>query len=136
MTPDETMPRNADAVEVLRSALKTQYHAGLAMLRQAIERCPDDLWTVGSETNSAYANPFWRVAYHTLYYVHLYIQPEASDFRPWAYHQTRIQDLDEYPAPPGSSEDLTQIGTVALVLRLGCSSMPPGIKSHSSISAF
>lgn len=28
----------------IRSALKNQYQAGLATVRQGIERCPDDLW--------------------------------------------------------------------------------------------
>jgi hypothetical protein len=57
--------------DALRSALKSQYHATLAMLRAAIRRCPDDLWT-GS---GGHANPFWRIAYHTLFYAHLYLQP-------------------------------------------------------------
>ena len=29
-----------DTIEALRSVLKTQYHAALAMLRAAIKRCP------------------------------------------------------------------------------------------------
>jgi len=37
----------ADATRALGSALKSQYHAALAMLRLAIERCPDDLWSGG-----------------------------------------------------------------------------------------
>ena len=55
-----------DAAEILRSAIKGQYHAALAMLRQAIERCPDDLWV-----SAAYPNRSWRMAYHTIYYTHL-----------------------------------------------------------------
>lgn len=33
-----------DAIDTatLRSILKSQYHAALAMLREAIERCPDE----------------------------------------------------------------------------------------------
>src|SRR5687768_10299172 len=34
----------AQCVERLRSVLKSQYHAALATLRQAIDACPDDLW--------------------------------------------------------------------------------------------
>lgn len=92
----------AHAVGVLRSSLKTQYHAGLGMLRQAIERCPDELWSGGE-----HQNPFWKIAYHALYYTHLYLHHTASDFRPWEHHQTRIQDLDDYPAPP-EIEDLCE----------------------------
>jgi hypothetical protein len=40
---------------LLRESLKSQYHAALAMLHQAIEICPDDLWT------GSLPNPFWHV---------------------------------------------------------------------------
>lgn len=85
----------ANATEALRTALKSQYYAALAMLREAIERCPNGLWSSGD-----YVNPFWRIAYHTLYGTHLYLQPNESAFRPWEHHQTGIQDLDDMPAPP------------------------------------
>ena len=93
----------ADPGALLSSALKNQYHAALAMLRQAIELCPDDLWTGGD-----HVNPFWRIAYHTLYFVHLYIQPRVTAFRPWEHHQTGIQYLDNVPAPP-DIEALTEL---------------------------
>jgi hypothetical protein len=85
----------SEATSALGTALKSQYHAALAMLRQAIERCPDDLWT-----SREYRNPFWRIAYHALYYTHLYSRPTAADFRPHDMHQTSIQDLDDMPSPP------------------------------------
>jgi hypothetical protein len=88
---------------ILRSTLKSQYHAALAMLRQAIDRCPDDIWiAVGDST------PFWRVAYHTLYYTDLYLQPDERSFRPWDHHQTRIQHMDDIPGPP-ELEEFTEL---------------------------
>ena len=93
----------ADATLALGSALKSQYHAALAMFRLAIERCPDRLWSGGE-----YVNPTWRIAYHVLYYTHLYIQPSAADFSPWEHHQTGIHDLDDIPAPP-EIQDLTEL---------------------------
>ncbi len=95
MDDDELMAAERDALNVFRSALATQYHAALAMLRQAIERCPEGLWAGGDRPNA-----FWQIAYHTLYYTHLYLHPRAEDFTPWEHHQTFIQDLDEYRAPP------------------------------------
>jgi hypothetical protein len=92
-----------DTPAVFRAALKTQYHAALAMLRQAIERCPEPLWTCGDATNA-----FWQIAYHTLYYTHLYLHPRAEDFTPWEHHQTFIQDLDEFRAPP-EIQDLCEL---------------------------
>lgn len=78
----------------IKAALNGQYHGALAMLKQAIEDCPDDLWNGGP-----YAVPFWRVAYHTLYFTHLYLQPNLEAFQPWAHHREDYHDL---PWPPGS----------------------------------
>ena len=84
-----------DTIELMRPILKSQYHASLAMLRDTIERCPDALWTSGD-----YLNPFWRIAYHALYYTHFYLQPNADSFRPWEHHQTGIQFMDDQERPP------------------------------------
>ncbi|HEX8693715.1 MAG TPA: DinB family protein [Longimicrobium sp.] len=91
----EPAAESIDAVQVFRAALKQQYHAALAMLREAIERCPGELWAGGG-----YLNPFWRIAYHTLYFTHLYLQSNQADFRPWEHHQTGLQDMDGVPGPP------------------------------------
>ena len=77
------------SMEALRSAFKSQYHAALTMLRAAIRRCPDDLWF----RRDGHANPFWRIAYHTLYYTHLYLQPTNRGFRQWEHHQRGIQRM-------------------------------------------
>jgi len=89
-----------EAVEVsndaaLRSALKSQYHAALAMLREAIDRCPDNLWS-----KSGHRNECWQVAYHALFITHLYSQPNEAAFRPWKEHQANVQYPDGIPGPP------------------------------------
>ena len=99
MTQQQNADTNAERTEFLRLALKNQYQACLAMLRKAIEQCPDELWV-----SKKYVNPYWRVVYHTLYFFHLYTRPRAADFRAWEHHQTGIQDLDDYPAPPEIQE--------------------------------
>ncbi|MHB1341321.1 MAG: nuclear transport factor 2 family protein [Coriobacteriia bacterium] len=88
----------------LRSTISSQYHAALAMLREAIERCPKSLWS------DAAGVPFWRVAYHTLYYTHLYLQPTERDFAPWERHQTYLQHLDDVPGPAELDEFLELAG--------------------------
>ena len=80
-------PEPADAT--LRAILKSQYHAALAMLHESIERCPDDLW----ESREP-ANAFWQVAYHTLFFTHVYLLPNAEAFRPWDRHQADVQHPD------------------------------------------
>jgi hypothetical protein len=72
----------------VQAALTGQYHAALAMLKQVIEQCPDDLWTGGGHNI-----PFWRVAYHTLYGTHLYLQPDEAAFQPWELHRDGCQEL-------------------------------------------
>jgi len=86
-------------LDALRSALKHQYHAALAMLKQAIERCPEEVWV-----SRAYVNPTWRIAYHVLYFTHLYLQRRLEDFAPWEHHQTGIHDLDDDPTPPSIAQ--------------------------------
>jgi len=66
----------------LHAILKSQYHASLAMLLEAIEACPAGLWT-----SQAYINQYWQVAYHALFYTDLYLQPEESAFTPWEHHR-------------------------------------------------
>ena len=41
--------------------------AGLSLLRQAIEKCPEDLWYSTEQVNAV-----WQTAYHTLFFAHLY----------------------------------------------------------------
>ncbi len=66
----------------LQAVLKRQYHAALAMLLEAIDSCPAGLWN-----STQHVNPFWQIAYHTLFYTHLYLQPAEADFIPWEYHR-------------------------------------------------
>ncbi len=92
--PETAQPANP-LEAVVRRSLKSQYHAVLAMLRAAIEMCPDAEWVAAAE-----GSPFWRVAYHALYYTHLYLERDDTDFRPWEGHQRGLQHLDDIPGPP------------------------------------
>ena len=71
----------------VRPVLKRQYHASLAMLREAIERCPDDLWLSSDRKNA-----FWQISYHTLFYTHMYLHEGEASFRPWVKHQANVQN--------------------------------------------
>jgi hypothetical protein len=78
----------------VQAALKGQYHAAMAMLKDAVDQCPDDLWTGGN-----YPNAFWRVAYHTLFYTHMYLQPDIKSFKPWRYHRDGWHSLGKPRKP-------------------------------------
>ncbi len=90
--------------ETLRSVLKSQYHASLAMLRRSIELCSDDMWYSTEHTNAC-----WQIAYHTLFFTHLYLQPNEAAFRPWEQHQANVQNPDGFGGPPDPESTLPLI---------------------------
>lgn len=97
----ELIPLNA-----VRDALKSQYRAGFTMLSEAVERCPDDIWS-----SEEHVNAYWQLAYHALYFTHLYLQQTEADFRPWPGHQGRVQHEDGIAGPPEPGSDLPLIPT-------------------------
>ncbi|HEX5138411.1 MAG TPA: DinB family protein [Planctomycetota bacterium] len=89
--------------ETLRASLKSQYHAALAMLKDAVERCPGSLWA-----KSGHKNESWRVAYHALFYAHFYGGRDEASFEPWEHHRPDVQYLDPDGGPPGRFEPYTK----------------------------
>lgn len=94
MNSQHTQPDTALFEGELRAILKRQYHAALAMLGEGIEKCPEELWF-----SRNYVNAFWQIAYHSLYFAHLYIGPDEESFRPLEGHQTDVQHPDGIPGP-------------------------------------
>jgi hypothetical protein len=74
-----------------KEIIRSQYRAALEMLRQAIVSCPADLWH-----SPEYKNQFWHVAYHTIFYAHLYLHPSEDDFVPWEKHRDDIISLEDW----------------------------------------
>lgn len=86
-------------MDSLRSALKEQYHAGLGMLTDCIERCPAHLWTAGKHPRT-----FWRIAYHAAFFTHLYLGQDEAAFAPWTDHRADADclwgsDVEPYELP-------------------------------------
>ncbi len=79
----------------VRDIIRSQFAAALEMLKQAIIQCPASLWD-----ERAYKNPFWHIAYHALFYTHLYLQPAEQDFQPWAKHRAEYNFMGRLPWPP------------------------------------
>ena len=69
-------------------AITGQYRAALDMLESIIVACPGPLWNDPQDTNR-----FWQVAYHAVFYTHLYLQPSLDDFVPWAKGREGHQQL-------------------------------------------
>ena len=80
----------------VKKTIKSQYLASLEMLRQAIVECPESLWE-GPE----YKVPFWHIAYHVLFFTHLYLHPSEDEFVPWEKHKEAYRSL-------GSSREKTE----------------------------
>lgn len=89
---------------LIRSALKSQYHAALAMLRQAVELCPDSVWTAKDHRNAP-----WQIAYHTMFFAHLYACVDEHAFAPWTHHVADVQVPDGIPGPPDPESPLPLI---------------------------
>ncbi|MGE3800678.1 MAG: DinB family protein [Candidatus Kapaibacterium sp.] len=97
----ETSDQVRVADSAIRTILKSQYHASLAMLGEAIEKCPDDLWL-----SDNYVNAFWQVAYHTLFFTHFYLGIDSESFQPWPEHQANVQHPDGIGGPPDPESSL------------------------------
>lgn len=72
----------------IQPALVSQIRAGLAMLRQCVEKCPEDLWVGGDHPRCT-----WRIAYHAAFYTHFYLARDVDSFTPWARHRKSAMDL-------------------------------------------
>lgn len=59
----------------IQQALKEQYHAGLAMLAECVEKCPQELWLQGDAPRA-----FWRIAWHAAYFTHNYMVQDENAF--------------------------------------------------------
>jgi hypothetical protein len=81
------------------------------MLKQAIEKCPEELWTKDNHPNR-----YWHVAYHALFYTHLYLQRDEASFRPWESHRDEYQFLGSLPWPPHRPPKISEPYTKAQVL--------------------
>jgi hypothetical protein len=75
----------------------SQYLAALEMLKQTITKCPESIWNSPSDKTK-----FWHIAYHALFYTHLYLQDSEADFTPWAKHRDEYQFIGQLPWPPHS----------------------------------
>jgi hypothetical protein len=81
-----------EMTEIVKNAIKQQYHAALAMLGEAIRLCPDDLWTQGNPPRQ-----FWRLAYHGLFYAQLYMEKDLESFVAWELDRENLAGWDETP---------------------------------------
>jgi hypothetical protein len=78
-----------------RDVIRSQYQASLEMLKQAIARCPESIWDDPQDKTK-----FWHIAYHALFYTHLYLQGSEKEFVPWVKHRKDYNNMDLLPTSP------------------------------------
>lgn len=62
------------------------------MLRECVEVCPEDVWVAGEHPRN-----FWRIAYHAIFFAHLYAMQGEEDFVSWSKHREDADCLWENP---------------------------------------
>ena len=80
-----------------KQILQSQYLASLAMLKQAVIKCPPEAWD-----NPQDKDKFWFVAYHTLRYAHLYLKAQKKGYPRWESRQ------HSKPGAPFSKEEILE----------------------------
>ncbi len=79
----------------LREVFISQYLAALEMLKETITRCPESIWNSPDDRMK-----FWNIAYHALFYTHLYLEDSEESFKPWHKHIHEYQFLGQVPWEP------------------------------------
>ena len=80
-----------------KSAFVSQYIASLKMLEETINKADDNIWL-----NKKYKNPFWRIVYHSLFSVDLYLSENEKKYTRWEKHKEGYNFLRDEPLQPGN----------------------------------
>ena len=89
-------------IEYLKTILTGQFEAALCMLNDCIRKCPPDHWE-GRIANDA----FRQVAYHTLFFVDLYLSPDEAAFELRDCHRRGGDERSSTAVSRGLSQDET-----------------------------
>ena len=69
---------------MLKAGIWQQFGAAIDMLEDAISLCPEHLWTavLWKDPDDARYGQFWFVAYHSLFWLDLYLTGSSEGFAP------------------------------------------------------
>ena len=104
MEPKESILDLPKPTGGLRSIVKSQTRASLAMFRDAVEQCSDELWL-----DDAPPNAFWQIAYHTIFIGHAYLHADFESRKPWPEHQANVQQPDGLRGPVDADSSLPNL---------------------------
>jgi hypothetical protein len=101
-SPNEEIWLAREMNDVYKEMLWQQFGAAIAMLNNAILACPDELWCENSRQPR-----FWYVAYHTLFWLDLYLSESAAVFVPPApFTRDELDPRGIIPEKPYTKEQL------------------------------
>jgi hypothetical protein len=85
-----------------RAIVRQQFGAALDMLENAIRQCPEPLWSDRSQRPE-----FWYVAYHSLFWLDLYLHGSIEGFAPPApFNLDELDPAGLIPERPYTKHDL------------------------------
>src|SRR5436305_7892869 len=87
-------------IEYVRTILTGQFEAALCMLHECVRMCPPEQWD-GKIANDT----FRQVAYHTLFYVDLYLSPGEAAFESRDVHRRGGDERSSTAASAGLPKD-------------------------------
>jgi hypothetical protein len=95
----------------IKKDIESQYLASLAMLRELVAQCPPELWHIPGAKRQ-----FWHIAYHALFFTHLYLHQSGSDFKAWAKFRENYEFLGPFPWNPNERPVISEPYTRADLL--------------------
>lgn len=94
----------------LNTAIWHQFGSAIDMLENALRACPDDLWHVrlsNDRTLPPEFSEFWYVAYHTLFWLDLYLSGSLEGFAPPApFTLAELDPAGVLPERPYTRDEL------------------------------
>ena len=73
----------------LLKIVTSQYQSSLSMFEEAVKNCPKNLWE-----ESSYKNRYWHIAFHTMFWTHMYLNDSEHSFEEWNKHIEDYQFLN------------------------------------------
>ena len=85
----------------MQDAIRPQFGAAIDTLGGAIQSCPEPVWTAGPR----WYQP-WYLAFHTLFWLDLYLSESAADYVPPAPFTRGELEPDVFPERPYTRQEL------------------------------
>ncbi len=89
-------------IEYVKTILTGQFEAALCMLDESVQKCPQEHWE-GKIAN----HTFRQIAYHTLFFVDLYLSPNEEGFKLRDFHDRGGDERSSTGPSPGLPKDET-----------------------------